>query len=640
MNNNIQWRFPSNNDGENRGFNDSGIEHFKDHIISSLAREICQNSLDAVNDEKKCVNVEFSLFEIPTEEIPGKDDLKDAFIRLQDYWQDMSDLKGKNICERAMYTLNQKTCKVLRISDFNTTGLTGIGGKDRLSAWYNLVKFTGASDKAGDAGGSKGIGKYSSFACSDLRTVFYSTINKDSETAYQGVSRLATFINENEETTQGIGYYGREKNSPVFEPFLLDKSFIRDKSTYGTDIYILGYNCIDEHWEQQIMGSIIDGFFYAIHTNKLSVNINGKEITSNNISHRIADLLQYHGVNLSKITPIYYKSLVNAEKENLFFKRNISNLGTLNIWLIQRDEDSSKGSIAMIRKTGMKIYDDNRCTGGLNVAGVCYIEGSELNNRLKALENPTHTGWFPDRDINPATAKILLKNIKNAIKETIVAHFSHSDLESVDAIGVGNYLPDNEENKEIFSKKRTIINANLDTIKKRKKINRRNQVNTQLATEGSIEGLSGNKEEERFFQDSDGDTPLPSGKHGQGPANSRMGTQDPKGNETKKVDKGFKSTSLNKFLPVCVNVKKGQYALIIAPSIDADEGKISLFISAETDRYPIPILNAKLIIGTGHIEIEGNSIKGLIFKKDTTIRLFLEIDYSDVCSLEVEAYAH
>ena len=39
------WKFPSTNGGQEYGFNDEGIEHFKSNPVKSLAREICQNSL-------------------------------------------------------------------------------------------------------------------------------------------------------------------------------------------------------------------------------------------------------------------------------------------------------------------------------------------------------------------------------------------------------------------------------------------------------------------------------------------------------------------------------------------------------------------------------------------------------------------
>ena len=41
------WYFPSNDHGENKGINDSGVATFRGTPLKSLAREICQNSLDA-----------------------------------------------------------------------------------------------------------------------------------------------------------------------------------------------------------------------------------------------------------------------------------------------------------------------------------------------------------------------------------------------------------------------------------------------------------------------------------------------------------------------------------------------------------------------------------------------------------------
>ena len=58
------WYFPSNDHGENKGINDSGVATFRGTPLKSLAREICQNSLDAATD--KTVRVDFSNFEIST----------------------------------------------------------------------------------------------------------------------------------------------------------------------------------------------------------------------------------------------------------------------------------------------------------------------------------------------------------------------------------------------------------------------------------------------------------------------------------------------------------------------------------------------------------------------------------------------
>ena len=41
------WNFPANNYGQVSGISDSGVETFNGTPMKSLAREICQNSIDA-----------------------------------------------------------------------------------------------------------------------------------------------------------------------------------------------------------------------------------------------------------------------------------------------------------------------------------------------------------------------------------------------------------------------------------------------------------------------------------------------------------------------------------------------------------------------------------------------------------------
>ena len=78
------WRFPSNDYGENKGINDSGVSMFRGTPLKSLAREICQNSLDAATGSKTIV--EFNMFSIPTSQVPGRDDLLDTFERCLSFW--------------------------------------------------------------------------------------------------------------------------------------------------------------------------------------------------------------------------------------------------------------------------------------------------------------------------------------------------------------------------------------------------------------------------------------------------------------------------------------------------------------------------------------------------------------------------
>ena len=66
------WNFPHNGYGQVKGVSDAGIETFTGTEIQSLAREICQNSLDAaIENENSTVRVDFEQYRIPSSEIPG-----------------------------------------------------------------------------------------------------------------------------------------------------------------------------------------------------------------------------------------------------------------------------------------------------------------------------------------------------------------------------------------------------------------------------------------------------------------------------------------------------------------------------------------------------------------------------------------
>ena len=67
---NNKWRFPGNNFTNEIGLDTSNMEMFKRDPLSSLAREICQNSIDARKNENEPVKVSFSLFTIDNPLIP------------------------------------------------------------------------------------------------------------------------------------------------------------------------------------------------------------------------------------------------------------------------------------------------------------------------------------------------------------------------------------------------------------------------------------------------------------------------------------------------------------------------------------------------------------------------------------------
>ncbi len=84
----IDWLFPPNHDGEQHGLNDAGVETFRDNPLSSLAREITQNSCDAADaDSGKPVEVHFVLQELPMSKFPEAESFKRTLKACESYWK-------------------------------------------------------------------------------------------------------------------------------------------------------------------------------------------------------------------------------------------------------------------------------------------------------------------------------------------------------------------------------------------------------------------------------------------------------------------------------------------------------------------------------------------------------------------------
>ena len=75
----VSWNFPSNAGGQVRGVEDSGIATFNGNELKALARETCQNSLDAKAVGQACVRVEFCRYIIDYTDVPGHESIQADF---------------------------------------------------------------------------------------------------------------------------------------------------------------------------------------------------------------------------------------------------------------------------------------------------------------------------------------------------------------------------------------------------------------------------------------------------------------------------------------------------------------------------------------------------------------------------------
>lgn len=426
-----KWYFPLSDNAHTKGLKDSGIETFRGQLLASLAREIVQNSLDAKREDSKSVYIEFSYFNMVSSRFPDIDGFRQNIVESIAECEHMKDESTKKFFLKAESILNQDTIPFVRISDFNTNGLRGSKSK-KSSDWKNLVKSSGVSDKNAQAGGSFGIGKNAPFACSNLHTVFYSTLDIDGNEAFEGVTNLISVTKpELDDFTQGIGYYAsNNRHEPIYEQANLDLSF--NRVTSGTDIYITGIKFDKDYFENEVMRGLLNNFLYAIYMGTLVVSINEKTIDRTN-------LMSYVFANksvLDKETIEMLELLDNPDA--LKFNDFRDNEAT---FILLEDPEGSR-KISVIRKPWMKITNFDGFTRAVDFKGVFIVHGSKTNELLRKMENPQHDKWETDRleEIERNQGDRLLKDMRRYISDQIIKLSNLGDVESLELIGADDYI--------------------------------------------------------------------------------------------------------------------------------------------------------------------------------------------------------
>lgn len=437
----ICWSFPSSNFSGLNGSNNPGSEHFKDDIVLSLAREICQNSLDARKDKNEPVIVEFKSFELDRNIFPGFEEFYDVILKQIEFAREnyKNDDSTLNFYLNAKRILDNDKIYCLRISDFNTTGLTG-SNNPISSNWMNLVKNVGVSDKSSTSGGSFGIGKFASFAFSKLYTVFYNTISVDGLMASQGVAKLSSYKKDDGDITLGVGYYGlEEKLDRIPYTFDLDPSFKRKE--LGTDIFILGFDNHNEQWKDKIIAAIIDNFMLSIIDNKLIVKIDGnRDISKENLKDIFLEKYEKNKNLYNEYTKNYFEILLtsNYECHKFYYSMFQENDAELTLAV----DTNMKNRVAIIRNNGMKIFDKSNLPKIAFYSGILQLKGEVINSFFRKMENPQHDGWSVNRHTDEKEADKRQRELFEFIRKSIRELVETTSPESVDAEGVGEFLPD------------------------------------------------------------------------------------------------------------------------------------------------------------------------------------------------------
>jgi len=427
---NLRWDFPSTNHGKEDGFADAGIEFFEGDHNRSIARETIQNSIDARLDPEKPVRVVFEYFTIPTKDLPGNLMLLDRMNSCLEFAKG-SDARAEKFFDEAIRLLKNKELPVLKISDFNTVGLSG-ADEDRKGNWYRLVRVEGTSSPKGAGGGSFGIGKGAPFTGSSLRTVFYSSVDSYKKPVFQGVARLISHYDENKDVRQGTGFYGIDGYKAIRDYKSIPDLF--ERKDLGTDIFIMGYR-YDADWQTKLIRSVLRNFWLSVYLGDLEVVIKNKEevlISKENLKEVLKDWE-------AEDAEFFFESVTNWTQK--FESSKLKHLGK--IFLFVRKQENYPSKIMMVRKPKMLVREKSYRVLREPYAGVLICDDERGDRLLRDLEPPAHNDWDKDRKI--PEGQLAWRELDDFVKKSLKGMGEAITSEPQDIPGLDRYLPDSED---------------------------------------------------------------------------------------------------------------------------------------------------------------------------------------------------
>jgi hypothetical protein len=440
----LRWFFPDLQHADSEGLNDPLLQYFSGDHNWYIAREVIQNSVDARKDDEKPVVVKFEKIILPTIEVPGITELKPHLEACLAQARTEGNGKAERYYEDAVKATSNKQTVVLRVSDFNTSGLTG-ADRDKKGKWHRLVKAVGENQVSGVGGGSYGIGKGAPYVASRVRTVYYSTRNESGDVIFQGKSRLMSHELGGTEY-RGVGSFGVSGYESVRDPELIPKSFLRAEQ--GTDINIIGYD-VSLVWVDEIAASVLNNFWMAIYSGSLEVVITEglKEIRMDRSNLR--ELLEKY---CKKDGFIFYRTVVEPTRT---FEKQLPILGSCHLYI--KIEEKFPRKLSMMRRPKMHV-EEWRFQKTLQdpYAGVFVCDDPEGNLILRGLEPPEHDKWNPSLD--PSNGKEALDEIRDWVRGNLLELAAEESGDPEEIPGLDKFLPYDDDSEKFSESSRIKTN--------------------------------------------------------------------------------------------------------------------------------------------------------------------------------------
>ncbi|NMB19064.1 MAG: hypothetical protein GX984_06400 [Erysipelothrix sp.] len=432
----MKWYAPKGMDISKESVNSGYIHTFTGNILESLVREVTQNSLDAVIETEGVLRLEFAFKEVSVSQIPNINYFKDVAIpkALRTWSNDNDALQYVDLFKRR---INSETLPILKISDYNTTGL------DR-NQWEALVLNKGTSVKRSeDSAGSYGIGKFAPFAASKLRMVFYETLTYSSrDVKSMGVTNFVSFDCSDGMIAEGKLYLGKKGREPLEKGLNFGFS---PRTEPGTDLYIIDFNQVD-NWKENFIKTLIKNFLVSIYFGKAEFIIEEEALTSETLNQHIQ---KFKDDKDFVETYNYYSVLIDDNKVTFNLDERFEKYGYKaedGIFYLSTSKEANR-SVLMTRLSGMKIFDRRRISGSIQFNGIFRAEGKSINKFLKEMENPSHDNWNPELSSNKSLAKNLLDDLFHFFKKHVHEELSIPVEDEIDAFGVSDFLPSIDDDK-------------------------------------------------------------------------------------------------------------------------------------------------------------------------------------------------
>lgn len=638
-----KWRFLSNQNSTIMGINDAGIETFTANMNRSLVREMIQNSLDAIlPGSQGPVTVDFSCFEIRSLGLPDAEAFKTVLSRCKESNREEAD--AYKFFDNAEKIVSRPTISVLRVSDHNTIGLEGADTCAKGTSWSRLVKESGSSNKGQGSGGSFGIGKSAAFACSDLRTVFYSSKDSQGHESNFGVARLVSFEDPGlGGWTTGVGYYSEdERFVAIPELAAFDPDYVRQDS--GTDIYILGMHRADDFKGEFIRAVLLD-FLVSLVNKKLVVNIQGEIIDHETLPVHMSKLNPHDGEEIRDLLG-YYRILTSSDPRirkivldsNVYGKKYGFQDGECTLYLMEGESFNRK--IMITRRAGMRIFEQNRISGSIEFTGVLVIEGDNMNEAFKKMEVPSHDAWEPGRCRGEEKYyDRIFSGLRKYLRDTVKACFGKVVSTSMDAFGASDFLPDRRDEEQEEKIRKDEMSTRIKSLDgKTVEPSRDRTIDIAEVEQDPDAGSGGRRGTEPRPEPTPG-PPYPGPEPGPGPG-PNPGPNHGQGGNTPGKKPNYKEVPVKKRL-ICKDADKGLYVLTMLVPSTVSKGRLDFTISGEQSDFELPIKSAK-VISACRAQVEAVK-RNIVYLKDLDKGVKLEVevrvDFDGYCMMEVDYYA-